>query len=108
MHLALKKLSLHIDFIAVDGNRFHTFESVRHKCVVKGDGKYQNIAAASILQNLQDDYMKKIHGEFPIIHGIKTKDTQLNHIEWPSQITALPHITVNLFQLLPKQLGPTF
>ena len=66
MHLALSKLSLPIDFIAVDGNRFHSFESVHHQCVIKGDGKYQNIAAASVLaKTYRDDYMEKIHQKFP-------------------------------------------
>jgi ribonuclease HII len=66
MHLALSKLSLPINFIAVDGNRFHSFESVHHQCVIKGDGKYQNIAAASVLaKTYRDDYMKKIHHKFP-------------------------------------------
>jgi ribonuclease HII len=66
MHLALSKLSLPINFIAVDGNRFHSFESVPHQCIIKGDGKYQNIAAASVLaKTYRDDYMKKIHHKFP-------------------------------------------
>ena len=66
MHLALSKLSLPINFIAVDGNRFHSFESVHHQCVIKGDSKYQNIAAASVLaKTYRDDYMKKIHHKFP-------------------------------------------
>ncbi len=66
MHLALSKLSLPIDFIAVDGNRFHSFESVPHQCIIKGDGKYQNIAAASVLaKTYRDDYMEKIHQKFP-------------------------------------------
>lgn len=66
MHLALSKLSLPINFIAVDGNRFHSFESVPHQCIIKGDGKYQNIAAASVLaKTYRDDYMEKIHQKFP-------------------------------------------
>lgn len=66
MHLALTKLSLHIDFIAVDGNHFNPFRSVPHECVIKGDSKYQNIAAASVLaKTYRDEYMKDIHEEFP-------------------------------------------
>ena len=66
MHLALKQLSLIPEFIVVDGNRFKQFEDIPHACVVKGDGKYQNIAAASVLaKTYRDDYMKKLDTEFP-------------------------------------------
>ena len=66
MHHALSQLDLLFDFIAVDGNHFHPFETTPHECVIKGDGKYQNIAAASILaKTYRDDYMKRIHEEFP-------------------------------------------
>ena len=65
MHLALSRLTLTIDFIAVDGNQFHAFEKIPYECVIKGDGKYQNIAAASVLaKTYRDDYMKKIHEFF--------------------------------------------
>ena len=66
MHLALSQLTTNPDFIAVDGNRFHPFGRTPFECVIKGDGKYQHIAAASILaKTYRDDYMKKIHAEFP-------------------------------------------
>ena len=109
MHLALKKLSLPFDFIAVDGNRFHTFESVRHKCVVKGDGKYQNIAAASILaKTYRDDYMKKIHGEFPHYSWYQNKGypTKSHRIAIANNGTTPYHR--KSFHLLPKQLGLPF
>ena len=66
MHLALSQLKINPDFIAVDGNRFHPLGNTPFECVIKGDGKYQHIAAASILaKTYRDDYMKKIHAEFP-------------------------------------------
>ena len=66
MHLALSQLTTKPDFIAVDGNRFHPFGRTPFECIIKGDGKYQHIAAASILaKTYRDDYMKKIHAEFP-------------------------------------------
>lgn len=66
MHLALSQLITKPDFIAVDGNRFHPFGRTPFECIIKGDGKYQHIAAASILaKTYRDDYMKKIHAEFP-------------------------------------------
>ena len=61
MHLAIKKLKKKPQYIIVDGNRFYPYEEVPYKCIIKGDGKYQNIAAASILaKTYRDDYMRKI------------------------------------------------
>ena len=66
MHLAIKKLKETPQYIIVDGNKFYPYKDVPHKCIVKGDGKYQNIAAASILaKTYRDDYMRKIEHEFP-------------------------------------------
>lgn len=105
MHLALSQLSLPIDFIAVDGNRFHPFESVPHECVIKGDGKYQNIAAASILaKTYRDDYMKKIHEEFPqyLWYQNKGYPTKVHREAIAKNGSTLHHR--KSFQLLPKQL----
>ena len=61
MHLAIKKLKKKPQYIIVDGNRFYPYKEVPYKCIIKGDGKYQNIAAASILaKTYRDDYMKNI------------------------------------------------
>ena len=66
MHLAIKKLKKTPQYIIVDGNKFYPYKDVPYKCIVKGDGKYQNIAAASILaKTYRDDYMRKIEYEFP-------------------------------------------
>tara|TARA_B100000963_G_scaffold71143_1_gene59319 strand:+ start:15361 stop:15957 length:597 start_codon:yes stop_codon:yes gene_type:complete len=105
MHLALSQLYLTIDFIAVDGNCFHPFKSVPHECVIMGDGKYQNIAAASVLaKTYRDDYMKKIHQEFSKYSWDKNKGypTKL-HREAISKYGTTPHHRKS-FQLLPKQL----
>jgi ribonuclease HII len=67
MHLALAKLSVTPEHIVVDGNRFKNYKNIEHTTVVKGDGKYANIAAASILaKTYRDDFMQKIHEEFPV------------------------------------------
>ena len=66
MHKAIFNLKIQPEFIAVDGNRFHSFKDVPHQCLIKGDGKYQNIAAASILaKTYRDDLMLALHEEFP-------------------------------------------
>tara|TARA_B100001063_G_scaffold137681_1_gene128650 strand:- start:352 stop:951 length:600 start_codon:yes stop_codon:yes gene_type:complete len=66
MHGALNKLKIIPDFIIVDGNKFKKFKNINHKCIVKGDSKYQNIAAASILaKTYRDLYMINQHDLFP-------------------------------------------
>ncbi len=66
MHRALDALVVRPEFIIVDGNRFKPYASVPHQTVVKGDGKYLAIAAASILaKTYRDNYMQRLHEEFP-------------------------------------------
>lgn len=66
MHRALDALSVCPEAIIVDGNRFKPYHDVPHTTIVKGDGKYLSIAAASILaKTYRDDYMKAIAEEFP-------------------------------------------
>ena len=74
MHLALSQLHITPHFIAVDGNRFKSFQEIPHQCIVKGDGKYQNIAAASVLaKTYRDDFMEKLGLEFPQYDWKKNK-----------------------------------
>jgi len=66
MHKALDQLSLVPQHILVDGNRFKPYKQIRHQCIIKGDGLYNSIAAASILaKTFRDDFMQSIHNEFP-------------------------------------------
>ncbi len=66
MHLALTVLSVHPQMIIVDGNRFKPFKNIPYKTIVKGDARYAQIAAASILaKNFRDEYMRKIARKFP-------------------------------------------
>lgn len=66
MHKALLKLTVQLDHIIVDGNRFRPFSEIEHTCVIKGDSKFQSIAAASILaKTYRDDYMKRLDKQFP-------------------------------------------
>jgi len=67
MHNCLDKLELKPNHILVDGNVFNTYQNIPHTTVVKGDGKYYSIAAASILAKVtRDEYMKEQHKKFPI------------------------------------------
>lgn len=66
MHKALGKLKIIPQFISVDGNRFKPYKGIPHVCVVKGDGKLMNIAAASILaKTYRDDFMLDLSAKFP-------------------------------------------
>lgn len=105
MHLALANLKIPPEHILVDGNRFKRFENTPHQCIIKGDGKYRNIAAASILaKTYRDDYMIKLHADFPEYGWDKNKGypTQL-HRKAIIQCGSSKHHRKS-FQLLPKQL----
>ncbi len=66
MHMAIAKLSPEPEFLIIDGNRFLKYANTPNKCIVKGDGLYLSIAAASILAKThRDAYMRKLHLEFP-------------------------------------------
>ena len=66
MHLALEQLPFEPALILVDGNRFITWRNIKHECIIKGDGIYASIAAASVLaKTYRDAYMENLHDEFP-------------------------------------------
>lgn len=67
MHRAIDGLSIRPEHLLIDGNRFNPYPGLPHTTVVKGDGKYMAIAAASILaKTYRDDYMNRLHEEFPV------------------------------------------
>ncbi|WP_158825933.1 ribonuclease HII [Mucilaginibacter lacusdianchii] len=66
MHRAIEQLHLKPEFLIIDGNRFNKYLDTPHQCIVKGDGKYFSIAAASILaKTYRDDYMQQIALDHP-------------------------------------------
>jgi len=66
MHRAVDQLSIVPQHLLIDGNRFKKYKDIPHTTVIKGDGKYLSIAAASILaKTYRDDYMNQLHAEFP-------------------------------------------
>ena len=83
MHKSIIKLNHKIDFISVDGNKFKPINNIDYKTIIKGDEKYMNIAAASILaKTYRDSYMEKIHKDFPNYNwennkGYPTKEHKL-------------------------------
>ena len=66
MHLAIKDLAVKPSHLAIDGNKFNPYPKIDHTCIIKGDGKYMNIAAASIIaKTKRDEIMKKLSISFP-------------------------------------------
>ena len=74
MHRSIEMLKTQPEFIIVDGNKFRDYPNIPHKTIVKGDAKYLSIAAASVLaKTYRDEYMAKIHQEFPMYNWQKNK-----------------------------------
>lgn len=74
MNKAIKELNQQVDLLLIDGNRFKTKSKIAYQCIIKGDGIYASIAAASILaKTYRDEYMKKIHAEYPVYSWHKNK-----------------------------------
>lgn len=66
MHLAIEKLTVIPEWLLIDGNRFHPYRQIPYNCIIKGDGKFQSIAAASILaKTYRDEIMLSLHEKFP-------------------------------------------
>ena len=103
MHLALEQLYPKPIHIVVDGNRFKPFKEIPFDCIIKGDGKYQNIAAASVLaKTYRDDYMTLLDFKHPVFGWKKNKGYPTkSHREAIKIFGITKHHRVS-FQLLPK------
>lgn len=92
MQNAVKELSVKPELLLIDGNRFKEFDNYQYKCIIKGDGIYSSIAAASILaKTYRDDYMIELSKEFPQYKwyknkGYGTKDHQEAMLKYGSTI----------------------
>jgi ribonuclease HII len=74
MHHALTKMKITPEHLIIDGNKFYNYKDIPHKCIVKGDSKYQSIAAASILaKTTRDHIMIELHRYFPVYNWVKNK-----------------------------------
>ena len=108
MHKAIEQLP-RVDFICVDGNRFKPYEGIPHETIIKGDGKYMNIAAASVLaKTYRDDYMKSIHDQHPAYNWLHNKGyPTTEHREALRRHGSTPYHRKS-FRLLPEQLKLEF
>ncbi|MDP4683628.1 MAG: ribonuclease HII [Crocinitomicaceae bacterium] len=107
MHEAVKGLDPQPKFLAIDGNRFHAYPNIPHACIVKGDGKYMNIAAASILaKTYRDEYMERIHQEHPEYQWNKNKGyPTLAHRAAIKEFGSTIHHRQSFTLLAPEQLS---
>jgi len=105
MHRAIEKLNTVPEFLVIDGNRFKPFKNVKHQCIVKGDGKYQNIAAASILaKTFRDDFMLEQHQLYPEYNWQKNKGYPTADHRQAIEKYGLSPIHRKSFKQLPVQL----
>lgn len=109
MHRAIDQLKIRPDHLLIDGNRFTPYPEINHTTVVKGDGKYLSIAAASILaKTYRDDYMEELHAIYPDYcwHENKGYPTRA-HREAIRKVGITPYHR-KTFTLLPEQLTLDF
>ena len=105
MQESILKLNPKPEYIIVDGNRFKPVLDIPHSCIVKGDAKFMSIAAASVLaKTYRDEYMNKIHEEFPMYNWKQNKGypTQ-EHREAIRKYGVTKYHRMS-FRLLPEQL----
>lgn len=109
MHQSLDQLHMGVEKIIVDGNKFKPYKDIPYECIIKGDGKYLSIAAASVLaKTARDYYMEAIHKEYPMYNwkqnkGYPTKE----HREAIKKHGLSPYHRMS-FKQLPTQIALEF
>ncbi len=105
MHKALSQLKILPEFIAVDGNRFKKYAEIPHATQIKGDGRFLNIAAASILaKTFRDEIMEELHLEYPqYAWNSNMGYPTIAHRNAIREFGATKHHRMT-FQLLPRQM----
>jgi ribonuclease HII len=104
MHISVTQLKPKPQLLLIDGNYFVKYKRLPHRCIIKGDGIYASIAAASILaKTYRDEYMKKLHEEFPHIIGQAIKDMEHLNIEKPLMNMVYANTTVKVGSFSPEQ-----
>lgn len=109
MHRAIQKLTVKPELLLIDGNRFKAYQDIEHACIIKGDGIYRSIAAASILaKTYRDEIMESLHEQFPSYGWSRNKGyPTIDHREAIRLNGACEHHRMT-FALLPRQLELDF
>ncbi|MFL1895100.1 ribonuclease HII [Aquimarina sp. 2-A2] len=109
MQRSIDKLTPLPEHIAVDGNRFKSFKDIPHSCIIKGDGKYLHIAAASILaKTYRDEFMENIHEEYPMYNWKKNKGYPTKEHREAIRKYGITKYHRKSFRLLPEQFALDF
>ena len=105
MHKSIESLNTEPEFIIVDGNKFKPYKTIPHETIIKGDGKYLSIAAASVLAKTnRDTYMEKIHDEFPMYNWKQNKGYPTQEHKEAIKKYGITKYHRKSFRLLPEQL----
>ena len=109
MHRAVDQLNTKPEALLIDGNRFNPYDGIPHHCIIKGDGKYLSIAAASILaKTYRDELMKNLHTEFPMYNWTKNKGYPTKEHRNAIREFGATNYHRKSFRLLPEQLTLNF
>ncbi|PKQ45343.1 ribonuclease HII [Confluentibacter flavum] len=109
MHKAVNNLKITPEFIIVDGNRFKPLNTIPFETIIKGDGKYLSIAAASILaKTYRDAYMDSIHEEYPMYNWKQNKGYPTAEHREAIKKYGITKYHRRSFRLLPEQLKLNF
>ena len=109
MHTSIDHMNAQVEFISVDGNKFKPYKDVPFETIIKGDGKFLNIAAASVLaKTYRDAYMEKIHEEFPMYNWKQNKGYPTKEHRAAIKEFGITKYHRKSFRLLPEQLTLEF
>lgn len=109
MHRAIEKLSIKPEHLLIDGNRFTPYPEIQHTTVIKGDGKYLSIAAASILaKTYRDDYMEELGKSYPMYGWKQNKGYPTKAHRLAIRQFGISPFHRKTFTLLPEQLSLDF
>jgi ribonuclease HII len=105
MHRSIALLQIEPEYIIIDGNKFSSYKDIPYQTIVKGDAKYMSIAAASVLaKTYRDEYMEKIHEEFPMYNWKKNKGYPTKEHRNGIREFGATKYHRKTFKLLPEQL----
>ena len=106
MHLALDKLTISPHWLLVDGNRFRPYKKISHSCIIKGDGIYASIAAASILaKTYRDEHMQQLHSEYSCYAWNRNKGYGTAEHRYAIEQNGLCKYHRKSFNILPSQVS---
>ncbi len=109
MHRSLDRLKTAPEYVIVDGNKFRSYKNIPSETIVKGDAKYMSIAAASVLaKTYRDEFMEKIHEEFPAYNWKKNKGYPTKEHRRAIKEFGITKYHRKSFRLLPEQLTIDF